>query len=78
MTYTIFAWMPDTTKFVAKLGNEMGFLDAHSGEFTPSSNPKLVESACSKYHYRRVGPFNVQGAETGELAASLADRKPWP
>jgi hypothetical protein len=75
MSYVVAAWMPGTSKFIAQADGKWGFLDARSGDFQPDDNPKLVESACSKYHYKRIGPFTVDGPAA---ARKVAEDLSWP
>jgi hypothetical protein len=67
--------MPGTTKFVAKVGDGWGFLDAGAEQFDPVESDKLLERACSKYHYRRIGPFKVNSPAE---ARQMAEAWMWP
>jgi hypothetical protein len=74
MNYIVLAWQPGSYRFIAKVGDELGFLDAASGHFEPNKNPRLVEAATTKYHYRRLGPYEVAPHAMKQFAEDLV----WP
>jgi hypothetical protein len=75
MSYEVYAWLPGTTKFIVKVNSGWGFLDARTEQYDPVDSDKLVERAVTKYHYKRIGPYRVEGpAQVRQIAESLG----WP